>query len=180
MCSSPLLSLWLDPASECLCDQQATPPTGEPGCSVVPLRPSFALRSWAETGRGRNGGHQRERRERLIVPRVLGLYGHVAGGFCGDLLPCRLCTWPASPHLLCPSLRQKVKGPSESLELPNYPSRVLGGPRRQQLSPQRQGGPWSLPGRTGFKFWVCHPLGDFKVSFKSPVPPCSPFSGGSA
>lgn len=139
---------------------------GEPGCSVVPLGPSFALGGWAETGRGRMEDTSERGGERLIVHRVLGLYGHVAGGFCGDLLHCRLSTWPASPHLLCPGLCQKEKGSSESLELPNYPHRVLGGPRRHSFLPRGREGSGLLPGRSGFRFWVCHPLGDLEVSFK--------------
>lgn len=65
---------------------------------------------------------------RLIIPRAVGLRGHVAGGFCGDMSTLQtqhLACFP--PDCCCPSLCQKEKGLSEPLVLPENPSWVLCG-----------------------------------------------------
>ena len=117
MCSYPLLSLWLvNPASERFHDG------GLPFLAWVVLElclPQDAG-SWAETGRGRDRGRQGGGRRvaaserdggRLIIPRTVGLRGHVAGGFCGDMSRCRLSTWLASPlTAAAPASARKRKG----------------------------------------------------------------------
>lgn len=144
---------------------------GEPGCSVVPLGPSFALGSWTETGRGKTEDTSERGGERLIVHRVLGLYGHVAGGFVEICCNADSALGPLPLTYCAPVSARKKKGLVSPRSCQMTPAESSVAPEGSSFLPRGREGSGLLPGSTGSKFWVCHPLGDLEVSFKLPCLP---------